>query len=62
MSVDPRELEKMKVIGCKITKDELQNLITPIMHDCYQLGPINHDRVYPPLYASASTFGLGTTT
>jgi hypothetical protein len=43
------KLEKVKVIGCKITKDELQNLITPIMHDCYQLGPINHDTVYPPL-------------
>jgi CheY-like chemotaxis protein len=56
------KLEKMKVIGCKITKDELQNLITPIMHDCYQLGLINHDTVYPPLYAFASTFGLGTTT
>jgi hypothetical protein len=32
------------------------------VHDCYQLGLINHDTVYPPLYAFPSTFGLGTTT
>jgi hypothetical protein len=48
MSVDPRQqqpLEKIKVIGFKVTEEELQNTIYPVMHDCYQLGLINHDRV-----------------
>jgi hypothetical protein len=45
MSDDPKQLEKIKIIGFKVTEDELRNLINPVMHDCYQLGPINHDRV-----------------
>jgi hypothetical protein len=45
MSVDPKQLEKMKVIGCKVPERELQNIINPIMHDCYQLGLINHDTI-----------------
>jgi hypothetical protein len=45
MSVDPKQLEKMKVIGCKVPERELQNIIYPVMHDCYQLGLINHDTV-----------------
>jgi hypothetical protein len=49
MSVDPRQqqpLEKIKVIGFKVTEDELQNIIYPVMHDCYyQLGLINQDTV-----------------
>jgi hypothetical protein len=36
---------KFKVIGCRVTEDELQNFITPIMHDCYQLGIIKHDTI-----------------
>jgi hypothetical protein len=44
MSVDPKQLEKIKVIGFKVTEEELQNTIYPIMHDCYyQLGIIDHD-------------------
>jgi hypothetical protein len=44
MSVDPKQqLEKRKIIGFKVTEDELQNTIYPIMHDCYQLGIIDHD-------------------
>jgi hypothetical protein len=46
MSVDEQQqLQKLMVIGCKITGDKLQNLITPIMHDCYQLGLIKHDTI-----------------
>ena len=46
MSDDPKQLlEKTKVIGFKVTENELRNLINPVMHDCYQLGLINHDRV-----------------
>src|SRR5215218_4383363 len=43
MSVDPKQLQKNKVIGFKVTEDELQNTICPVMHDCYQLGIIDHD-------------------
>src|SRR5215218_3636700 len=43
MSVDPKQLQKNKVIGFKVTEDELQNTIYPVMHDCYQLGIIDHD-------------------
>jgi hypothetical protein len=36
----------MKVIGFKVTEEELQNIIYPVMHDCYyQLGLINQDTV-----------------
>jgi hypothetical protein len=31
----PVTSEKMKVIGCKISEDELQNNIMPIMHGCW---------------------------
>jgi hypothetical protein len=44
MSVDPKQLvEKTKIIGFRVTEEELQNTIYPIMHDCYQLGIIDHD-------------------
>jgi hypothetical protein len=43
MSDDPKQLDRMKVIGFKVTEDELQNTIYPVMHDCYQLGIIDHD-------------------
>jgi hypothetical protein len=48
MSVDPNKQppgEKIKVIGFKVTEEELQNTIYPVMHDCYQLGIIDHDTV-----------------
>jgi hypothetical protein len=46
MSVDPKQpLEKIKVVGFRVTENELQNTIYPIMHDCYQLGIIDHDTV-----------------
>jgi hypothetical protein len=38
-------LKKLKVMGCQVTEDELQNIITPIMHDCHSLGLIKHDTV-----------------
>jgi hypothetical protein len=51
MSVDPDQQqqppvpagERIKVIGFKVTESEPQNLIYPVMHDCYQLGIIDHD-------------------
>ena len=45
MSVDPKQqqLEKTKIIGFRVTEEELQNTIYPVMHDCYQLGIIDHD-------------------
>jgi hypothetical protein len=35
MSVDPRQppVEKIKIIGFKVTEEELQNTIYPVMHD-----------------------------
>jgi hypothetical protein len=44
MSVDPKQLEKTKIIGFRVTENELQNVIYPVMHDCYyQFGIIDHD-------------------
>ena len=44
MSVDPKQLDKTtKVIGFRVTEEELQNTIYPVMHDCYDLGIIEHD-------------------
>jgi hypothetical protein len=44
MSVDPNQLpDKTKIIGFRVTEEELHNTIYPIMHDCYQLGIIDHD-------------------
>jgi hypothetical protein len=44
MSDDPKQLnEKTKIIGFRVTEEQLQNTIYPIMHDCYQLGIIDHD-------------------
>jgi hypothetical protein len=44
VSIDPKQpVEKIKVIGFKVTEEELQNTIYPIMHDCYELGIIDHD-------------------
>jgi hypothetical protein len=34
-----------KIIGFRVTEEELQNTIYPIMHDCYHLGLIDHDTV-----------------
>jgi hypothetical protein len=44
MSVDPRQpTEKIRLVGFKVTENELQNTIYPVMHDCYDLGIIEHD-------------------
>jgi hypothetical protein len=46
MSVDPKQqppLDKTKIIGFRVTEEELQNTIYPVMHDCYDLGIIDHD-------------------
>ena len=45
MSVDPKQqpVEKIKIIGFRVTENELQNTIYPVMHNCYQLGIIDHD-------------------
>jgi hypothetical protein len=48
MSVNPKQqqeqpLDKTKIIGFRVTEEGLQNTIYPIMHDCYQLGIIDHD-------------------
>jgi hypothetical protein len=45
MSDDPKQqqLDKTKIIGFRVTEDELQNTICPVMHDCYQLGIIDRD-------------------
>src|SRR5919108_4133782 len=45
MSVDEKQLDKTtKIIGLRVTEEELQNVIYPVMHDCYyQLGIIDHD-------------------
>ena len=46
MSDDPKQqLDKTtKIIGFRVTEEELQNVIYPVMHDCYyQLGIIDHD-------------------
>jgi hypothetical protein len=34
---------KWKVVGCRVTEDELKNIITPVKQDCYNLGLIKHD-------------------
>jgi hypothetical protein len=36
---------KWTVVGCRVTEEELHNVLTPIMHDCYDLGLIKHDTV-----------------
>jgi hypothetical protein len=42
--IDPRQpTEKIRLIGFKVTENELQNTIYPVMHDCYDLGIIEHD-------------------
>jgi hypothetical protein len=62
MSVDPKQqLNKTKIIGFRVTEEELQNTIYPIMHDCYQLGIIDHDIPWRRSCAFASNSGLGTT-
>jgi hypothetical protein len=44
MPVDPKQLDKTKIIGFRVTEEELQNTIHLVMHDCYyQLGIIDHD-------------------
>jgi hypothetical protein len=43
MSVDPKQLDKTKIIGFRVTEEELHNTIYPVMHDCYDLGIIDHD-------------------
>jgi hypothetical protein len=34
---------RRKIISSRVTEGELQNIIYPVMHDCYQLGIIDHD-------------------
>jgi hypothetical protein len=36
---------KWKMIGCRVTEEELQNQIYPMMHECYKLGIIDHDTI-----------------
>jgi len=36
--IDPKQAEKIRLIGFKVTEDELHNTIYPVMHDCYDLG------------------------
>jgi hypothetical protein len=36
---------RWKMIGCRVTEEELQNHIFPMMHECYQLGIIDRDTV-----------------
>jgi uncharacterized membrane protein len=44
MSVDPNQQpDKTKIIGFRVTESELQNTIYPVMHDCYDLGIVDHD-------------------
>jgi hypothetical protein len=44
MSVDEKQLDKTtKIIGLRVTEEELQNIIYPVMHDCYDLDIIDHD-------------------
>jgi hypothetical protein len=47
MSIDPKQqqqqFDKTKIIRFRVTEEELQNTIYPIMHDCYDLGIIDHD-------------------
>jgi hypothetical protein len=45
MSSQKEQPEKIKMIGCKVTEEEFQNIITPTMHDCYDLGLIKNDTV-----------------
>jgi hypothetical protein len=62
MSVDPKQQpDKTKIIGFRVTEDELQNTIYPVMHDCYDLGIIDHDTTSSFLRSSASNSGLHTT-
>lgn len=35
----------MNVIGCKVTEEELQNIIIPTMQDSYQLDLVKHDTI-----------------
>jgi hypothetical protein len=46
-----------RLAGCTAIDDELQNQMIPIMHECYQLGIINHTIPCPPFYGSASSSG-----
>jgi hypothetical protein len=44
MSIDDKQLDKgTKIIGFRVTEEELQNIIYPEMHECYDLGIIDHD-------------------
>lgn len=36
---------RWKMIGCRVTEEELQNQIFPMMHECYRLGIIDHDTI-----------------
>jgi hypothetical protein len=49
MSVNPNQQQpplpndKTKIIVFRVTEEELHNTIYPVMHDCYDLGIIDHD-------------------
>jgi hypothetical protein len=50
---------KLKAIGCKLTEEELQNIITPVMHDCYNLGLVKLPTVYILLCNLLYNFWMG---
>jgi uncharacterized membrane protein len=41
----PEDDIKWKMIGCRVTEEELHNQIYPMMHECYKLGIIEHDTI-----------------
>jgi hypothetical protein len=41
----PEDDIRWKMIGCRVTEDELHSQIYPMMHECYKLGIIEHDTV-----------------
>jgi hypothetical protein len=44
MSADPKQLDKTtKIIGFRVSEEQLQNVIYPVMRDCYDMGIIDHD-------------------
>jgi pectate lyase len=46
MSDDPKQqLDKTKIIGFRVTEEELQNIIIPTMQDSYQLDLVKHDTI-----------------
>jgi hypothetical protein len=44
-TIEQQKMTMKKVIGCKISEDEFQNVVIPTMHDCHNFGLIEHDTV-----------------